>query len=55
MRVSFDVPREVDLNYLKEFIRTALQSMGGCRHPDDPLFHSLDNVTATLIRKSKPK
>lgn len=25
----------------REFILDALSTMGGCRHPEDPLFHSL--------------
>ena len=53
MKVSFDVREEVYLDDVKDFIRDALQSMGGCRHPYDPLFKSLKNVTSVQLRKPR--
>ena len=38
--VSFDVPCDVDLADVKEFIIDQLESGGGCRPPNDPLFHA---------------
>jgi len=51
MRVSFEVPRSVTLGEVKDFVEDWLQGGGGCRHPDDPLFDSLQDVKITLIRK----
>jgi hypothetical protein len=43
--VSFDMPDDdVSFADIREFVVDALGSMGGCRHPEDPLFHSLSNV-----------
>lgn len=43
------VPRGVTMPELKDFAKDALSTMGGCRHPDDLLFHSieLNSITAT--------
>jgi hypothetical protein len=60
--ITFDMPApKPTLKYLNEFIKEALESAGGCRHPDDPLFHSLGQVTVGTItqhrksKRSKPK
>lgn len=52
MKVSFEVPHNVTLAEVKDFMEDWLQSGGGCRHPNDPLFDSLQDVKITLLRKS---
>lgn len=49
-RVSADVPNGATMADIKDFIREWLQSGGGCRHPEDPLFNSLENVTVATIK-----
>lgn len=53
MTVSFEVHRDVDLSDVKDFIVEWLEGGGGCRHPDDPLFNSLDGVRVSLRRERK--
>ena len=52
MRVSFTVPHSVTIGEVKDFIEDWLQGGGGCRHPDDPLFDSLQDVKTALVRRS---
>jgi hypothetical protein len=53
--ITFDMPSYVPThNDLRAFIKEALESMGGCRHPNDPLFHSLGQVTVTHIKRKEP-
>lgn len=40
-RIIFDKPEGATLEDVAHFIRSALTSMGGCLHPEDPMFHSL--------------
>lgn len=47
--ISFKKPAGVSAVELRNFIILALETSGGCRHPDDPLFNSLRDV-----RVSKP-
>ncbi len=42
--IEFDAPQGADFADIREFIVDWLESGGGSRHPDDPLFHSLGNV-----------
>lgn len=48
LMISFKRPG-VSHTELRDFIIKALESAGGNRHPDDPLFESLEDV-----RVSKP-
>jgi hypothetical protein len=43
--VKADVPNDASITDAKNFIREWLETGGGCRHPDDPLFGSFENVT----------
>jgi hypothetical protein len=43
--LTFDVQSGVTRTELREFIKTELEAGGGNRHPEDPLFRSLSNVT----------
>lgn len=47
--VEFDPPAGASFADIRDFITDWLESGGGNRHPNDPLFHSLSNV-----RVSKP-
>ena len=50
--IEFDMPTyEPTRAYLRAFVKEALESMGGCRHPDDPLFRSLGQVKVGQIEK----
>lgn len=42
--MTFQVPRGVSFNDLRNYIITELESAGGQRHPSDPLFESLSNI-----------
>lgn len=39
--ITFIKPDGASIEDVAEFIDDALSSMGGCRHPDDPMFSSL--------------
>jgi hypothetical protein len=47
--LEFDPPTGASFADIRDFITDWLESGGGNRHPNDPLFHSLSNV-----RVSKP-
>jgi len=52
--ITFDMPTYPPLaGDLRSFIKDALESWGGQRHPDDPLFHSLGQVTVHAFEKSR--
>jgi hypothetical protein len=54
MIVEFDMPAPTPNKwFVKQFVKDALESMGGCRHPDDSLFHSLGQVTVKSISRKK--
>jgi hypothetical protein len=54
--VSFDMPSYPPTKAeLRGFIQDALESMGGSRHPDDSLFHSLGQVTVKFQKKEPAK
>ncbi len=42
--LTFDRPYNVTIVDLRNYIIDELESAGGSRHPEDPLFHSLQNV-----------
>lgn len=47
--VTFDHERAATKAEIEEFIVEALRTWGGQRHPDDPLFHSLERVRVTWV------
>lgn len=49
--IEFDPPPQATYTEIKEFIIEWLESGGGCRHPKDPLFHSLKNVKVRKASK----
>lgn len=50
--ITFDMPSyPPTMASLRDFIKEALESMGGCRHPDDELFHSLGQVRVHKIEE----
>lgn len=42
--ITFEKPVDASLDDVAEFIDDALSSMGGSRHPEDPMFVSLTMV-----------
>jgi hypothetical protein len=56
--IEFEAPHNVSKEEVMDFITSWLESGGGCRHPNDPLFDSLAEVkfvSYTRIReKFKP-
>lgn len=44
LMIEFDAPCGAGFSDIREFITSWLESGGGERRPDDPLFHSLGNV-----------
>lgn len=55
LELSFEVNEAVELSYVREFIIDALESWGGQRHPDDPLFGSLEKVSVKRLKSLAPK
>jgi len=55
--IVFDIPARCDTEELVKYIFSALESMGGCRHPEDPFFESLSVKSITLgnVRHENPK
>jgi hypothetical protein len=49
LQVSFGVEETISFEAVKYFIEDALETWGGQRHPDDPLFGSLKNVSVKKI------
>jgi hypothetical protein len=44
LMIEFDPPAGTSFPEIRDFIIDWLESGGGNRHPNDPLFHSLANV-----------
>lgn len=42
--IKFIPPKGASFKDIRDFICIELESAGGNRHPDDPLFHSLSDV-----------
>jgi hypothetical protein len=53
MIVEFDMPTCALRSDLRIFVKDALETWGGQRHPDDPLFSSLGQVTVKSISRKK--
>jgi hypothetical protein len=52
--IEFDMPIIPPTRHdLRAFIKEALESAGGCRHPDDLFFHSLGHVVVRHIHEVK--
>lgn len=50
--IKFDMPSTMPGHIdVREFIKEWLECGGGSRHPDDPLFHSLGQVTVSGIKR----
>lgn len=50
--LAFDVDDAVTLSELRKYIKDALETWGGQRHPNDPLFDSLSNVRIVTFEKA---
>lgn len=53
--LEFDRVQGASYGVVKDYIETELAGAGGCRHPQDPLFDSLQNIKVTLYRQPKQK
>lgn len=51
LELSFELNERVSFEAVKEFIIDALECWGGQRHPDDPLFGSLEKVRVKKVPK----
>lgn len=51
LEVIVEVPDEAFVQDTKEYCRDELQSMGGTRYPDDPLFHSVRVHSIRSVRQ----
>jgi hypothetical protein len=50
MIVEFDMPAPAPSRaYLRRFVKDALETWGGQKHPEDELFHSLGQVSVKAI------
>lgn len=52
MIITYEAPTGVTKAEVENFVISELQSAGGCRHPEDPLFESLSNVKVIYNRKA---
>lgn len=43
--IAFDVPSSVSRSELREYLKDAIESWGGQRHPYDHLFNTIKNTT----------
>lgn len=57
LEVIVEVPNEASVQATKDYCRDELQAMGGSRHPDDPLFHSVrvHSIRSVRLTKDGPK
>jgi hypothetical protein len=53
--ITFECEYSVSRSELREFIKDALESWGGQRHPDDHLFGSLERVAVGKFEPVLPK
>ena len=49
--IEFKVPEQVSTREVQDFIEEWLTFGGGCRHPSDPLFNSLQKVRVGKIEE----
>jgi len=52
--VSVKIPEGCSISAMKDYIRDAVGSMKGCKHPEDPLFW-LDYKSVTVKKSRKEK
>jgi hypothetical protein len=50
--ITYDAPEGSTKADVEYYIVSELQSSGGCRHPEDPLFDSLKDVKILYHRKA---
>lgn len=55
VKVTFTADSGATRDEIEEFVRDALSTWGGQRHPDDPLFSSFDVATIALASHGKAK
>ena len=48
--ITYEAPTGSNKEEVEDFIISELQSAGGCRHPEDPLFNSLGDVKVIYHR-----
>jgi hypothetical protein len=53
--VTFECEDSVSKSELREFIKDALATWGGQRHPNDHLFDSLDNIAVGKFEPVVPR
>jgi hypothetical protein len=54
-RVEALVPADATEEDAIDFIQEWLEMGGGCRHLDDPLFGSFENVSVRRVRRQPPQ
>jgi len=52
MIITYEAPEGSTKADVENYVITELQSSGGCRHPEDPLFNSLKEVKVIYHRKA---
>jgi hypothetical protein len=52
MIITYEAPAGATKADVEDFVIAELQSAGGCRHPEDPLFESLKDVKVIYHRKA---
>lgn len=55
LQVLIEIPGDVTIADAKEYVVNELKSAGGCKHPDDPLFHGLEVVSVKSVRKDRDR
>jgi hypothetical protein len=51
LTIRLRLRRPINKRDLKAHVKDAVESWGGCRHPDDPLFDGIAKATVTIMRE----
>ena len=51
-KVKIELPEDCSVEILRKYIEESIQSMKGCKHPDDPLYYlDRNKVKVTRLKK----
>lgn len=53
--IQAEIPEGVTAAEAKDFAQDALETWGGQRHPDDPLFHSMKAPKSKMKLHTRPR
>lgn len=53
IHISYDMPKGTNRDDIADFVIDAIETWGGQRHPDDPLFTSLRGKISNVVVNNK--